>query len=720
MSQHDDYVRDVANRLITQLKAGTAPWQKPWGDALTGIPINAATDKPYRGMNGINLMSFGFSDPRWMTYKQAEGMDAQVRKGEKSQMIAYWKFSHEVPVKDAQGKVVRDEAGEVKKTNIPLSQPSVFFARVFHASQIDGLEAYQAPPLTWDPVEKAENLLKHSGASISHHQIDSAYYSPSNDKICLPDKSAFSDSKQYYATALHELSHWTGHESRLGRDMDHPFGTAGYAKEELRAEIASFMLTESLGVGHDPGQHAAYVGSWVKLLEDEPLEIFRACSDAQKIQDFVMELELTQQQEVTKKMVDNIASIGIQQADEKTWLKVPYAEREAAKKLGAKWDWKQKNWYTPIGTNLSKLNQWLPENQQTQLQTENTRALQSPQEELGDVLQSIGGIVSDPHPIMDGKPHRIKVDGDKNGQKSGFYVAHADGRPAGYLENHRTGETHRWCSHSEQLSPEKRCQLQAEMQNKQQARRQEQTELHSQTAKQISRTLSQQCSDIRQTPYLDKKGIDAQPGIFVDKDKTIVPLYDTAGKLWSTQTIDANGQKKLAKGGRKSGCFHVIGGQECLTNAPVIVLCEGYATACTLTEAMGFSAVSAIDANNLLPVAEQLRDKYPEKAIVIAGDDDWQKERTNGVNVGKEKAYQAAKAIKGVACFPMFLNRDAAHVLSDFNDLVQHEPSGKEKAKQQINRVVMASEKAHRLELRQAKEMSKTVSRGRDTIGIGD
>ncbi|WP_140410188.1 zincin-like metallopeptidase domain-containing protein, partial [Escherichia coli] len=106
-----------------------------------------------------------------------------------------------------------------------------------------------------------------------------------------PQQAAFPSADRYYATALHELGHWTGHASRLDRDLAHPFGSEGYAKEELRAEIASMIMGDELGIGHDPSQHVAYVKSWIKALQDDPLEIFRAAADAEKIQGFVLGLE---------------------------------------------------------------------------------------------------------------------------------------------------------------------------------------------------------------------------------------------------------------------------------------------------------------------------------------------------------------------------------------------------------------------------------------------
>lgn len=292
----------VAERLIEQLKAGTAPWQKPWEPGMPGsfIPLNPTTGKRYKGINAIQLMAQGHADPRWMTYKQAAAAGAQVRRGEKGTPIQYWKFSEEQTKTDEQtGKPVLDANGDPVKVTVQLERPRVFFATVFNAEQIDGLPPLERKEQTWSAVERAEHILAASGATIRHGEHDRAFYRPSTDSIHLPDKGQFPSADNYYATALHELGHWTGHPSRLDRDLAHPFGSEGYAKEELRAEIASMILGDELGIGHDPGQHAAYVGSWIKALQEDPLEIFRAAADAEKIQDFVLAFEQKQIQEQT-------------------------------------------------------------------------------------------------------------------------------------------------------------------------------------------------------------------------------------------------------------------------------------------------------------------------------------------------------------------------------------------------------------------------------------
>lgn len=282
----------VADKLIEQLKQGTAPWQKPWeATGSSGLPFNPTTGKRYRGVNVLNLMSEGRGDNRWLTYKQAAAQGAQVRKGEKGSLVQYWQFEEERAVRDEGGKPVLDAEGRQMKEKVALERPRAFYAVVFNAEQIDGLPPVATTTHDWNPMERAEAILKGSGAKITEEAGDRAFYRPSTDSITLPMRSQFPSADRFYATALHELGHWTGHPNRLDRDLAHPFGSEGYAREELRAEIASLITGQELQIGHDPEQHAAYVGSWIKVLEDDPLEIVRAASDAEKIHTYILALE---------------------------------------------------------------------------------------------------------------------------------------------------------------------------------------------------------------------------------------------------------------------------------------------------------------------------------------------------------------------------------------------------------------------------------------------
>ncbi len=295
----------VEEKLIKQLEAGTAPWQRPWnpGEASTFLPYNPVTDNRYKGINALVLLSQNRDDQRWMTYKQATDAGAQVRKGEKGAGIQYWKFVDEHNKKDDTGKPLVDTQGKPVKETVKLERPRVFFATVFNAEQIEGLPPIQRQAQTWNPLERAEALLTAGGVPIYYNGKGRAFYRPLTDSIHLPDRDKFPSAENFYATALHELGHSTGHPDRLNRDLSHPFGSEGYAKEELRAEIASMILGDELGIGHDSNQHAAYVGSWIKALKEDPLEIFRAAADAEKIQAYVLGLEQQLVQEQVQKKV---------------------------------------------------------------------------------------------------------------------------------------------------------------------------------------------------------------------------------------------------------------------------------------------------------------------------------------------------------------------------------------------------------------------------------
>ena len=290
-SHQEEYAEKIAKELIERLKQGTAPFQLPWQpDMGRDFPFNPVSGTEYSGMNRLNLMIQGYSDPRWMTYKQAQSVNAQVRKGERGTGLVRLITHTEKIQKDEKGKIIRDENGEPVKERIQLENPYFKSFTVFNAEQIDGLPAWEKAPPVWIDHERAEKLLKASGAVI-HHRGNDAYYNRTRDFIVLPPKERFLGQGEYYAVALHELGHWTGHADRLNRDMGGRFGDSSYAREELRAEISSMMMSRELGLPHNPDRHAGYVGDWVKVLTEEPMEILKASQDAAKIKEFIFSFE---------------------------------------------------------------------------------------------------------------------------------------------------------------------------------------------------------------------------------------------------------------------------------------------------------------------------------------------------------------------------------------------------------------------------------------------
>lgn len=301
------YTERVASKIIEALEQGTAPWVKPWsGTELAAMaPMNPVTGNSYKGANFLNLsieqIAIGSSDPRWLTYKQAASIGAQVREGEKATTIQYWKTTDKIEKTDEEGKPILKDGKPVKET-VLLEKPVMLYSSVFNATQIDNMPPLQRdtrPEKAFEAIEAAEAIIANSGAKIRHVEGGAAFYRPSTDEIHLPMQYQFNSQMGYYSTALHELGHWTGHTTRLNRDLSNRFGTEGYSKEELRAEIASYMLASELGVDFDPSNHNSYIKSWVKNLQETPSEIFKAANDAGKIVQFLQGFN-TQSQTLTE------------------------------------------------------------------------------------------------------------------------------------------------------------------------------------------------------------------------------------------------------------------------------------------------------------------------------------------------------------------------------------------------------------------------------------
>jgi putative DNA primase/helicase len=691
-----DYVDQVATAIIQQLKEGTAPWQKPWEPGERFMAYNPTTGNEYRGMNAVWLMSQaqsrGFTDARWMTYRQSQEQGAQVRKGETGTPIQFWKWQGLQPVRDAEGKPVLDQEGQPVRQLVRYERPRVMGAVVFNAGQIDGLSP--APPrpvrLEWDRHAQAETILAKSGVPIRHSAGDRAFYRLAEDTITLPERSQFLSGDRYYATALHELGHATGHPSRLARDLAHPFGSEGYAREELRAEIGSMMLGEQLGLGHDPGQHVAYAASWIKALEQDPREIFRAAADAEKITKLIRSYELGQQQ--TADQTQDVPDAGKEQAmpvpadstvrspimirdsspaiqppsPERTYLAVPYAEKDDAKRLGAKWDRAEKAWYVPAGVSLEAFAPWLPAKDSVHIAVD-----ANPVEQFAAALRECGLQLDGP-PQMDGQLHRVQVEGDKGRDRSGAYTGHMDGRPAGFIQNHKTGAKQNWkaSGHAAALSAEDRAQMAAQAAQKRHERALEREQQAERTAQQVD-AIWTAATPTQAHPYLADKGVQSH-GLRQDEaGRLLVPVQDANGRMWSLQTIGADGFKQFQEGGRVEGGHFVIGD---VKQPGLILIGEGYATAATLHEMTGMPAIVAFNAGNLLPVAQTYRALCPDRAIYIAGDDDRHRaaeldgQGRPKVNVGRVKAEEAAAAIGGQAVFPSFPADGAG---TDWNDLAQ-------------------------------------------------
>lgn len=296
-------IRDeMVQTIINYIEKDPSKWESGWNSIVSGAQINGKTEKAYRGFNSLYLMviamEHGYSDPRWVTFNQAKELGASVKKGEKSVPVVFFELYDKLTKKAFENKTVKGMTEEEKTAYLKENVYAVLkYSSVFNAAQCQNfpelnLDAYKmSEEERSNQNEMIETIIANSAAPITYDGGNRAYYSPGTDSIHLPVIEAFNSMQDYYATALHEIAHSTGHESRLNR-----FSTANdvdsYAREELRAELACVFMQVEHGIkleGKHIENHAAYLKSWLDETKNDSSVFFKAASDAQKIADYVSE-----------------------------------------------------------------------------------------------------------------------------------------------------------------------------------------------------------------------------------------------------------------------------------------------------------------------------------------------------------------------------------------------------------------------------------------------
>ncbi|MBS1714917.1 MAG: DUF1738 domain-containing protein [Armatimonadetes bacterium] len=272
----------VTAQITNALLRGVVPWRKPWagGDAM---PTNARSKKQYRGVNVFLLALSPFTDHRWVTFQQAQELGGNVKRGERSCPVVFWKPWH------VEG--VDQEAGEVVKWNVPL-------LKQYHVFNVEQCEKLDIPPLMRHGrlnkrIERAEQLFRSvPDPPRFQEQGTSAWYRPTEDLVQVPPIASFESADSYYATVFHELGHATGHERRLNRASvtgEIQFGSACYSREELTAELCSAFLCAAIGLDNSLIENSAsYVQSWLSALRSDKRAIVFAAARAQKAADYLL------------------------------------------------------------------------------------------------------------------------------------------------------------------------------------------------------------------------------------------------------------------------------------------------------------------------------------------------------------------------------------------------------------------------------------------------
>jgi antirestriction protein ArdC len=287
MSSFDLY-QTVTDQILAMLETGVVPWRSPiLGRSQAGQPKNLNTGKQYRGLN-VFLLAFtayakGYGSSYWLTFNQAKERGGNVRKGEKSSMVVFWKQYETTD----------------KHTGQPAKIPVLRYYNVFNAEQMEGIEipdAVKFEPIEFNPIVEAEKITAGyvGGPVVNHDGGQQAFYRPSTDMVHLPEQTRFASVEEYYSTLYHELSHSTGHSTRLDRKCDtepKPFGSTDYGKEELIAEMSSAFLCSHAGIQPRVIENqAAYLQGWLKTIKGDKKLVISAAGAAQRSADWILNL----------------------------------------------------------------------------------------------------------------------------------------------------------------------------------------------------------------------------------------------------------------------------------------------------------------------------------------------------------------------------------------------------------------------------------------------
>ncbi|MDA2937173.1 zincin-like metallopeptidase domain-containing protein [Acidobacteria bacterium AH-259-A15] len=273
----------ITDRILEKLEQGTVPWHQPWSQEM---PKNLVSKKAYRGINVFLLGSTGYANPYWLTFRQTKPLGGHIRRGEKSTPVIFW-------------KIYKKDTGEVDKNgeSIVRRMPVLRYYNTFNVQQCEGIPEDKIPPLEnardFHPIKEAEKTVQGMPQcpKIEYREAR-AFYRPSVDTVNMPQPEAFTSDEEFYSTLFHELTHSTGHQSRLGRlDTDNlaPFGSRDYSQEELVAEMGSAFLCGHCGiVDRIIDNSSAYIAGWLQRLRSDEKLIVIAAAQAQKAADFIL------------------------------------------------------------------------------------------------------------------------------------------------------------------------------------------------------------------------------------------------------------------------------------------------------------------------------------------------------------------------------------------------------------------------------------------------
>lgn len=461
--------------------------------------------------------------------------------------------------------------------------------------------------------------------------------------------------------------------------------TEDASRDKLKIHLATMMVAQDLGVKFDPKLDTLTVKNWREQLGKNPEMLFQAAKQAEKLRGLALDPEKAVERVAEPDPSPATAGLKPEITQDRVILQVPYAEKDQAKAAGAKWDRENKFWVAEAGADLSKLTQWLPEDE-----PEASPNL-APEDEFAQALASAGFKLDGP-PIMNGSMQRAPVDGGNPNAQDGVYQARLDGdQPNGWLKNHRSGQYQAWMYSGQTLSTEKKSEMrQTQAEERRAALEKAEKRVYARWVNgiDVAQEFSNQIdglvptSELLKNPYLEVAGVNPF-GVRRDDDGNLmIPAVSPDGRLKNIQTISPIGEATFEKGCRREGVMCLIDSDQDISEAGQhgfphlkkeadnnpgrsILIAEDYATGASIHMATGKPVAVAFYPGNLVNVAKTMRDRFPEANLVICANNAPGRYHNNSYKL----AVEAANETKAHLICPNFSPTDQEQGLISFNDL---------------------------------------------------
>jgi antirestriction protein ArdC/phage/plasmid primase-like uncharacterized protein len=714
MAQNDKMIYEIAaEQALDLLKQGKMPMFESGRQ-----PVGAMTGEAYQGINGTLLSMSGHSDPRWITREQADRHNLFVKKGEKSSRILKQSWTKNVAKISAEtGLPERDSRGNVKTQTVRLQNPVMRLVPAFNASQMQDVPPLGRSAHAWDPLQRAEEVLKNSGITVKHDQKEREHYNSRLHEIHMKPESAYESKEQYLEAGLFQLAQAMAPEddirTRNVGDQDKS------VRDQMAFARAHAVLCSNIGIEANTERQFEHTQDFIETLENSPYTIMEASKLASEITTLVQDrerkrnpelaTELTAEKQamvyaspkveidVTKGREEEAMFLGAAysrkhdhfyipdnvnadpllerfeqkpavitlEAQAKESFTVPYPDRDEAAQAGIVYNAESREYEATREVSPEALERWESDRHGQEL------PLLTPAREIALVIESIDLDLDGQEPQLTGAAVAIDVRDDIPNQKNGMYVAYQDG--SCFAKNNLTQEEVYHSGKGYVLTNQMREEIRESARELLSEHQRTDEAKQDKAAEKVRSDLEKLPPATEQTPYMRDNGVEPMAGIHAKGKNTVIPLVNSGGEIRSSMTIKPDGATVAAPRGQTVGVFGAMGGYEKLRNSPAIIVAVKPAEGAAIGKATDWGVAAAMQENNVKAVVNGLKAEMPNKPVFIVASDMLDK-----------TVREVTEKTNAAVLTPTFAQGERDQGLSTFKDMAMSSKLGLDGVKKQV------------------------------------